>query len=242
VPALADGMTPSVVMLAFAQRGRRLFTNDDARLADQILDQLTRAVAFDAAVERGRSEERMRIAQDLHDDIGARLLTLMYQAPTREMEDYLRHTLKDLKTLTRGLAAPNHRLSHAVAEWKADISQRLAAADCELGWSFTYDRDFELSVVQWSALTRVLRELVSNTIAHAKATHVAIDASLEHDVLTLNVIDDGCGRNPQGWSHGLGLGGVRKRVRQLGGDVEWRENGSQGIACRVVIPHFVGAN
>jgi hypothetical protein len=38
------------------------------------------------------------------------------------------------------------------------------------------------------------------------------------------------------------LGGVRKRVRQLGGDVEWRENGSQGIACRVVIPHFVGAN
>ena len=165
-------MTPSVVMLAFAQRGRRLFTNEDARLADQVLDQLTRAVAFDAAVERGRREERMRIAQDLHDDIGARLLTLMYQAPTREMEDYLRHTLKDLKTLTRGLAAPNHRLSHAVAEWKADISQRLAAADCELGWSFTYDRDFELSVVQWSALTRVLRELVSNAIAHAKATHV----------------------------------------------------------------------
>jgi signal transduction histidine kinase len=242
VPALADGMTPSVVMLAFAQRGRRLFTNDDARLADQVLEQLTRAVAFDAAVERGRSEERMRIAQDLHDDIGARLLTLMYQAPTREMEDYLRHTLKDLKTLTRGLAAPNHRLSHAVAEWKADISQRLAAADCELGWSFTYDRDFELSVVQWSALTRVLRELVSNAIAHAKATHVAIDASLEHDVLALNVIDNGCGRNPQAWSHGLGLGGVRKRVRQLGGDVEWRENGSQGIACRVVIPHFVGAN
>ncbi len=241
VPQLTGEATPSVIVLAFAQRGRRMFTEDDARLADQVIDQLTRAVAFDAAVERGRSEERVRIAQDLHDDIGARLLTLMYQAPTREMEDYLRHTLKDLKTLTRGLAAPNHLLSHAVAEWKTDIAQRLAIADCELGWSFTYDRDCELSVVQWSALTRVLRELVSNAIAHARATRVDVDASLECDVLKLHVKDNGCGRNPQAWSHGLGLGGVRKRVKQLGGEVQWRENGHAGIACSVVIPHFVGA-
>jgi len=222
-------------VLGFAQRGRRMFTADDARLADQVVEQLSRAVAFDQAVERGRREERVRIAQDLHDDIGARLLTLMYQAPTREMEDYLRHTLKDLKTLTRGLAAPNHPLSHAVAEWKSDLTQRLAAADCEFAWAFTYDRDFELSVVQWSALTRVLRELVSNTIAHAQATRVDIDASLEGGVLTLSVTDNGSGRNPAAWSHGLGLGGVRKRVKQLGGEVEWREVMPHGIGCRVII-------
>jgi signal transduction histidine kinase len=238
VPQLSPSVQPGVIVLGFAQRGRRMFTTDDARLADQVLDQLTRAVAFDQAVERGRSEERVRIAQDLHDDIGARLLTLMYQAPTREMEDYLRHTLKDLKTLTRGLAAPGHRLSHAVAEWKADIAQRLMAADCEFGWAFTYDRDFELSVVQWSALTRVLRELVSNTIAHAQASHVDIDASLERGVLTLSVTDNGRGRQPEAWAHGLGLGGVRKRVKQLGGHVQWRENGPRGVACRVVIPNL----
>ena len=235
VPQLTESAQPSVIALGFAQRGQRMFTADDARLADRVVDQLTRAVAFDQAVERGRSEERVRIAQDLHDDIGARLLTLMYQAPTREMEDYLRHTLKDLKTLTRGLAASNHRLSHAVAEWKADITQRLAAAGCEFSWAFTYDRDFELSIVQWSALTRVLRELVSNTIAHAQATHVEIDASLDRGLLTLSVSDNGAGRNPEAWSHGLGLGGVRKRVKQLGGSVQWRENGPRGIACRVVI-------
>ena len=235
VPQLTDAAPASVIVLGYALRGRRMFNDDDARLADRVVDQLARAVAFDQAVERGRSEERVRIAQDLHDDIGARLLTLMYQAPTREMEDYLRHTLKDLKTLTRGLAASSHRLSHAVAEWKADITQRLSAADCEFVWSFTYDRDFELGVVQWSALTRVLRELVSNTIAHAQATRVDIDATLEAGVLTLSVTDNGRGRDPQAWAHGLGLGGVRKRVKQLGGNVQWRENGERGIACRVVI-------
>jgi signal transduction histidine kinase len=236
VPQLAPSAAPGVIVLGMAQRGGRMFTADDARLADQVVDQLSRAVAFDQAVERGRSEERVRIAQDLHDDIGARLLTLMYQAPTREMEDYLRHTLKDLKTLTRGLAAPNHRLSHAIAEWKADITQRLSAADCEFAWAFTYDRDFELTVVQWSALTRVLRELISNTIAHAGATQVHVDASLEGGQLTLTVADNGRGKNPDAWSHGLGLGGVRKRVRQLGGNVLWRENGATGIVCHVTIP------
>jgi signal transduction histidine kinase len=226
---------PGSIVLRFAHRGRRLFTSEDARLADRIVEQLRRAVAFDKAVEQGRSEERARLAQDLHDDIGARLLTLMYKAHSPEMEEYVRHTLQDLKTLTRGLAAPNHRLSHAAAEWKSDLTQRLTAAHIELGWNFTFDEDILLSVVQWSALTRVLRELVSNIISHAQARRVDIDFNLEGDRLDLSVIDDGIGRNPRAWSHGLGLGGVRKRVKQLGGEVEWRELSPHGIGCRVII-------
>ena len=79
-------------------------------------------------------------------------------------------------------------------------------------------------MVQWSALTRVLRELVSNAIAHSQAQPCRHRLpSLEGDRLQLTVTDDGTGRNPRAWSHGLGLGGVRKRVKQLGGEVEWRE-------------------
>jgi len=236
-----DGGSRSIV-LRFAHRGRRLFTSEDARLADRIVEQLRRAVAFDKAVEQGRSEERARLAQDLHDDIGARLLTLMYKAHSPEMEEYVRHTLQDLKTLTRGLAAPNHRLSHAAAEWKADLTQRLTAAHVELGWNCTFDEDMVLSVVQWSALTRVLRELVSNIISHAQARRVDIDFNLDKDRLDLSVLDDGIGRNPRAWSHGLGLGGVRKRVKQLGGEVEWRELSPRGIGCRVIIREFSARN
>ena len=48
--------------------------------------------------------------------------------------------------------------------------------------------------------------------------------------------DDGIGRAPQTWSHGLGLGGVRKRVKQLGGQVRWQEHGARGIRCEVSVP------
>ncbi|HLL19308.1 MAG TPA: ATP-binding protein [Rubrivivax sp.] len=231
--------TPSAgLLLRFAHRGQRLFTLEDARLADRVVDQLRRAVAYDQAVERGRNEERLRLAQDLHDDIGARLLTLMYQAQTPEMEDYIRHTLQDLKTLTRGLAVAEHRLSHAGAEWKADITQRLTAASVSLGWTFNFDRDMKLSVVQWSALTRVLRELVSNALYHGLATHIDVQLQLVGTVLTLQVADDGQGREPQAWSQGLGMGGVRKRVKILRGEVVWEENEPQGIVCLVRVPQF----
>ena len=84
-----------------------------------------------------------------------------------------------------------------------------------------------------SALTRVLRELVSNIIAHAQATQVTIALAFGDDSLVLQVRDNGRGRNPQAWAHGLGLGGVRKRVKQLGGEVEWREAAPTGIECCV---------
>ena len=236
-PSTEDERVPRWTMaLRYARRGQRMFSFDDARLTDRIVEQLRRAVAYDTAVERGRSEERLRIAQDLHDDIGARLLTLMYQAPTPAIEEYIRHTLQDLKTLTRGLAASEHRLSWASAEWKADISHRLEAARMQLDWSFEIDADVPLGVVQWSALTRVLRELVSNAIYHAHAQQVWIAGGLSQGRLLLRVADDGQGRNPAAWSHGLGLGGVRKRVKTLGGTVRWRENAPRGIVCEVVVP------
>jgi signal transduction histidine kinase len=236
-PATAATL-PMALVLRFADRGKRLFTRDDAHLADRVVEQLRRALAYDQAVERGRFEERQRIAQDLHDDIGARLLTLMYQAPTPEMEEYIRHTLQDLKTLTRGLAAAEHRLSDAAAEWKADLTQRLNAARVQLGWSVQYDRDLRLSVVQWSALTRVLRELVSNALYHGHAASIDVALQLEAGDLSLRVADDGSGRQPMNWSHGLGLGGVRKRIKLLGGSVQWQENGARGVVCEVRVLGF----
>jgi signal transduction histidine kinase len=244
VPVLSDEVIDhgESIVIRFAQHGRRLFTSEDSRLTDRIVEQLRRAVAYDRAVERGRGEERLRLAQDLHDDIGARLLTLMYKAQSPEMEDYVRHTLQDLKTLTRGLAAPHHRMSHAAAEWKSDLTQRLHAARIELSWSCEFDDDVLLTVTQWSALTRVMRELVSNAIAHSQAQRVDIDLRLDNGRLHLIVSDNGVGRDPKTWAHGLGLGGVRKRVKQLGGEVEWRDFYPHGISCSVFVRQFTATS
>jgi signal transduction histidine kinase len=160
----------------------------------------------------------------------------MDKATDRDMEEYIRHTLQDLKTLTRGLAVAHHTLAHAAGEWKADLAQRLTAASVTLHWRFQADRELPLTVVQWSGLTRILRELVSNAIAHAQASTVDVTLMLDGPWLTLRVADDGIGGDPQTWNHGLGLGGIRKRVRALGGSVQWLPGQPGGISCEVKVP------
>ena len=85
-----------------------------------------------------------------------------------------------------------------------------------------------------------LRELVSNAISHAHAEHITVTLILAEDMLTLRVSDDGRGREPEQWAHGLGLGGVRKRVKQLNGEVRWFERDPAGICAEVWVPSFKG--
>ena len=68
------------------------------------------------------------------------------------------------------------------------------------------------------------------------ASEVEIRARLVQGRLTLQVSDDGIGQSPEGWSHGLGLGGVRKRVKLLGGQVQWLQRPGRGIQCEVQVP------
>ncbi len=235
----AMGSSGYSLILRYADQGRHLFTRDDARLADHAVAQLRRALAYDWAVEHGRQQERQRIAQDLHDDIGARLLTLMYQAPTPGMEEYIRHTLKDLKTLTQGLQSDGHSLMTAVAEWRSDAELRLDAAGLQLQWDSQLEMEVPLTGVQWSALTRVLRELLSNVLAHSGASHALVRIEVRRvgtaARFQLVVNDNGQGQAPHSWPLGLGIGGIRKRIKQLGGSVVWEDNDPHGIRCTLIV-------
>lgn len=189
-----------------------------------------------AAFEQGRSTERARLAQDLHDDIGARLLTLIVRARDPALVEALRETLRDLKALTRGLSTPRARLSEAAADWHADAARRLEEADIALHWQVDIGTDASLDTEQWQGLTRVLRELVSNAIAHARPTVLAIRGAWREGWLTLSVEDDGTGCAPDGWAPGLGVSGVRRRVRELGGRVAWQACVPHGIRCIIQVP------
>jgi signal transduction histidine kinase len=75
-------------------------------------------------------------------------------------------------------------------------------------------------------------------IVHANASRVDVSGHFERGRFTLKVSDDGDGRKPEAWAHGLGLGGIRKRVKLLGGEVRWRENSPRGIGCEIRVPEL----
>ena len=225
VPATAAG--PALV-LRFARGGRSLFGVEDLAAARQAVGLLAQAEASRVAYERGASEERRRIAQDLHDDVGARLLSGLHKSDLTETRGALREAIAEIRLVVGGLAGERRPLEDVFADLRHEAFDRLAAAGVALDWpleAHTPGAPVDIDYSVQKALRSALREMVSNTIRHAQATTMSIRIARDGDRLTLVASDDGvgmAGSRPSvqdGIGLGLGLAGLAKRLEALGGGV-----------------------
>lgn len=83
-------------------------------------------------------------------------------------------------------------------------------------------------------LFRILQELLTNVARHADATHVTATLSAGHAGLRLRIRDNGRGFRAAG-TRGLGLLGIRERLRRHGGTLVI-ENLAPGTAVTAVVP------
>ncbi len=89
-------------------------------------------------------------------------------------------------------------------------------------------------------LFRVTQEAVSNTLKHGHATSIHVSLARTIDGVQLSVTDDGRGlASAGGLRRGLGIPGMRERLRQLGGSVAVASNGRTGTMVTARIPHPV---
>ena len=87
-------------------------------------------------------------------------------------------------------------------------------------------------------LYRVVQEALTNVSRHAHATHVHVRLNVGKEALQLEIRDDGVGfaAREAGSRKGIGLLGMRERVRQAGGTLDIESAPGQGTAIRVSVP------
>jgi signal transduction histidine kinase len=204
-----------------AARGQRLFGARDAAFIDAVCTLMERAAQGREAHERGAAAERRRIAQDMHDDVGARLLMLMHRAPTSDMADLARSAMSDLRTALSALEAGPVPLADALADWRAEATQRCEAAGVDLDWqgpkAETSGEGLMLSARHRMLFERALRESLSNALRHGHAQQVQVLVDCLHGALTLTLRNDGTPTDPSNWIEGRGLRGMRQRLREFQG-------------------------
>jgi len=169
-------------------------------------------------------EERRRIASDLHDDLGAQLLTIAHTSqsggPPERIAAMARQALEDMRLSVRGMKGHATPAQEAVADWRAETVTRLSEAGLQPLW--TADElppELLLPARTHLQLTRILREAVSNAIHHSGGRHCAVRIGFDGSTLTLEVQDDGRGMAPDsGGQRGHGLPNIERRVRLLGGE------------------------
>ena len=207
--------------LRYPQEGRRLFSPEDARFMTTVGELMRQAEAGRDAHEQGAVQERRRIARDMHDDVGARLLMLIHRAPTPDLAEVARAAMTDLRTALSALDAQPVVLAEAMADWRAEATSRCEAAGVALHWQAPAVEPLgDLSARHKSLLERALRESLTNALKHAQPARVWVAFDVESTGIELRVCNDGRLVDPATWKEGQGMGGMRQRLAELGGELQ----------------------
>lgn len=212
------------------------FNDEDVRLVESLIKLARHFISVQEALERGADEERRRIARDLHDDVAARMLTLIHSVKDQHNIDIARSILKSLRNAIYTLdSKTTTQISHALTDVRAELQDRLNSIGMQLFWSQQGDfGQLTFTPRQHINLHRMLHEITTNVIRHAEAQFMTIDIRLAESRLLIQACDNGRGFDMNACVPGKGIHNIQTRVQELQGQVSWRNHG--GCCLDIVIP------
>lgn len=202
---------------------------------------------------QAQEEERRRISRELHDDISQRLALLSVELSgfansLRTRREALPSALESLQIGIEEIARDVHDLSHQLHSTKLQ-NLGLRAALRELCQQVSEQHGIAVRVETNNlaesmpedvslCLFRVAQEAINNVVKHSHAREALIVVSQQGNLLKLTVSDPGAGFDPASRSSGIGLAGMRERMRVVGGTLAIRSASGQGteITAEVRIP------
>lgn len=221
--------------LEHADGGRKLFSPGDLGAATEMCAMLGHALSSRDAHEHGAAEERARVARDIHDNIGAQLLSALHSTEPERKNALIRETITDVRSIINNAGSGHERLDEALAELRLEASQRLALSGIELAWQVeTLDAVSALGQPLVHGLRSILREGLSNAIRHSGATRVTVTATCHDGHLELAIADNGTGLQ-RAVAPGNGLANMRTRATALKGSLAITDN-APGLRLLVQVP------
>ena len=226
-------------------------------LTRDVTEQLTLARERRQLAKRlvgAQEAERLRIARELHDQVGQNLTGL--SLGIKELEERAgtgeaRSPLVWLRGLTDEISASLHRTALQLRPTSLDdfgLKQAITSHVAEWGTRFNLEVDVALDALDTVALSsdaqlvlyRCVQETLTNTIKHAQACHIGIVVQTTPTHIRLIIEDDGVGFDPDAIhgspDGGLGLLGLRERIGHLGGDLTIESTKNNGAAFFFSIP------
>ncbi|TDC39542.1 sensor histidine kinase [Micromonospora sp. 15K316] len=212
------------------------------------------------AREAGVTDERQRMAREIHDTLAQGLTGIITQleaaGQARDRQADWRRHVENAVALARESLSEARRSVRAVRP-EALESARLPDALGELTrrWSAINEVRAEVSVTGEAhplhpevevTLLRTAQEALANVARHAKATRVGLTLSYMEDVVTLDVRDDGIGFEPdvravpRQADGGYGLTAMRQRVTGVGGELTIESEPGGGTAVSASVPALPG--
>jgi signal transduction histidine kinase len=240
-------MVTAIIVFAFLFQRKLLKKQNAYREIEKLLQKEELKSAY--ALIEGQEQERKRIAEDLHDNLGSMLATLKIYSDLllkKEITPDIRSMVEKISELTDHATDETRRVSHNLDSGtlkhfglKTAITQLCEAVrvakniDVESTLDFTPDLPGDLTLNVY----RMVQELFTNTLKHARAEKIRLEITqINGDYLSLIFEDNGEGFNPETTQRGIGLQNIQSRVERCRGKLTIDSSAAIGTHVIIEIP------
>lgn len=191
----------------------------------------------------GEEQERKRLARELHDGLGGTFsgikLKLELAVKKQEMDDVnicvglLDKAINEFRQTTHRLV-PEHLKNNGLENNVKDFCHSFRSSG--IGFQFYFKgletlQDDEKELI----IFRIIQELITNAVKHAKAGSVLLNCILENRLLLLTIEDDGTGFDQATEKNGMGLQNIKSRINMLNGQIHIDSEKDKGTVINIEI-------
>jgi len=248
----ATALLVAIALLLYrSMRNRQRLARKEKELHNKQVDQLLAQQELKSinAMLEGQENERDRMGRDLHDRLGSmlggikanmaaledRVEAMRQDQQYQKVNRLLDQTVSELRQISHDMAAATLNrfgLEKALKDLRdtLHINGRLHVELNTFGLDQRLERSVEI------ALYRIVQELVSNVLKHAKASELTIGVTRAPGRLSVVVSDNGVGFDAAQPNDGMGLSNVRSRATALGASVQVDSTPGKGTTVSVECP------
>ena len=197
--------------------------------------------------------ERHRLARELHDSVSQQLFAAMMmlsalrsvaardpkQEALNKQLDTIQKVINEAQAEMRALLLHLRPTNLEGKSLKQGIIQLLKELQTKITIKITWQLDdIQLNAAAEDNLFRIVQELLSNTLRHAKADSLEVYLKRLQDMVILRMVDDGVGFDPKETSSNgnCGLANIKERAAAMGGTAKVVSVVGQGTSVEVRVP------
>jgi signal transduction histidine kinase len=186
--------------------------------------------------------ERQRILADMHDGLGASLITLLRHvqsgtADRASIEQRVQEALQEMRIAIDALQPREGDIAAVLGSLRYRLDDIIRSSGVSLVWEVEeLPAVGELKPSAVFALQRMLLEAITNALKHSGARLLRVTARPRDPDVEISIEDDGCGFDPSQRAAGLGLANMRARAQRIGARVRIQTSPGRGTDVRISIP------
>lgn len=241
-----------VYILLKSSKRKRIVAEQNLKIKQQEITQILKNQELNGidAIITAQEEERSRIADDLHDNLGSKIATLKLYIEELKTQKSKAKEKEILEEKLKLLADETYKEVRKIAHNKnfgALINQGLIPSVKNIAGEISMAENLQIDVININVnkriknnieiqVFRIVQELLTNIIKHAGATEATIQFSEDENGLNIMVEDNGKGFDINKVTFGLGLTNIEKRIENIDGNLVIDSTPGNGTTVILTIP------